>query len=31
MSATVDIDTRRQRNLGSLFGRDVSIAVDSDP
>ena len=29
MSATVDIDTRRQRNLGSLFGRDVSIAVDS--
>jgi membrane fusion protein (multidrug efflux system) len=31
MSATVDIDTRRQRNPGSLFGRDVSIAVDSDP
>jgi membrane fusion protein (multidrug efflux system) len=31
MSATVDIDTRRQRNLGSLFGRDVSIAVDSEP
>ena len=23
MSATVDIDTRRQRNLGSLFGHDV--------
>jgi len=31
MSATVDIDTRRQRNLGSLFGHDVSTAVDSDP
>jgi membrane fusion protein (multidrug efflux system) len=31
MSATVDIDTRRQRDLGSLFGRDVSIAVDSEP
>ena len=31
MSATVEIDTRRQRNLGSLFGHDVSIAVDSDP
>ena len=31
MSATVDIDTRRQRNLASLVGRDVSIAVDSDP
>ena len=31
MSATVEIDTRRQRNLGSLFGHDVSTAVDSDP
>ena len=31
MSATVEIDTRRQRNLGSLFGHDVSSAVDSDP
>ena len=30
MSATVEIDTRRQRNLGSLFGHDVSTAVDSD-
>ena len=30
MSATVEIDTRRQRSLGSLFGHDVSSAVDSD-
>ena len=30
MSATVEIDTRRRRNLGSLFGHDVSSAVDSD-
>jgi membrane fusion protein (multidrug efflux system) len=30
MSATVEIDTRRLRNLSSLFGNDVSIAKDGE-
>jgi membrane fusion protein, multidrug efflux system len=30
MSATVEIDTRRRRTLGSLFGSSVSIAKEGD-
>jgi hypothetical protein len=30
MSATVEIDTRRLRNLSSLFGNDVAIAKDGE-
>jgi len=30
MSATVEIDTRRRRGLGSLFGHDVAIAKDGE-
>jgi membrane fusion protein (multidrug efflux system) len=30
MSVTVDIDTRRRRGLGSLFGNDVANAKDGE-